>query len=398
MPDGEEAAAMDEATGTSADPASSDAAEGTSKAALDTVLDTADRPSAWARALPPLIDQHSHGALHGELGLGSFEAHLAAAVGSGTAAPAGTTFFDSWTGLAVRRWCPPLLGLEAHCAPVRYLARRRELGAYRAGRLLLRGAGIGAFLLESGSPGELTSADELAAAADGPVHEVIRLEPLVEEVAGTSGSVDSFIGNTAEALYAAAQHATAFAVGITFCDETPPDPREVRRAADRWLGGRTPRARPTDPALLQHLLWSAVATGLPVQLHCADPQPLAGFLRATAGAGTDLVLLPCRPHHRRAAQLAAAFAHVYADAGPRPGETLGEAPFGKLLFSTGARALPELYVTGARLFVRSMARLAAEWVADGFCTRPEARRIAALVAAGTARRVYRLDAAASGTG
>ncbi|NUS82203.1 MAG: amidohydrolase, partial [Streptomyces sp.] len=41
---------------------------------------------------------------------------------------------------------------------------------------------------------------------------------------------------------------------------------------------------------------------------------------------------------------------------------------------------------------------AAEWVADGFCTRSEARRIAALVAAGTARRVYRLDAAASATG
>ncbi|MES4905341.1 MULTISPECIES: amidohydrolase [unclassified Streptomyces] len=392
MPDGEEAAVMDEATGTAADPAASDVPEA--------APETGHRPSEAARplGLPPLIDQHSHGALHSELGLGSFEAHLAAAVGSGAAAPAGTTFFDSWTGLAVRRWCPPLLGLEAHCSPVRYLARRRELGAYRAGRLLLRGAGIGAFLLESGAPGELTSAAELAAAADGPVHEVIRLEPLAEEVAHTSGSADSFIGNAAEALYAAAQHATAFAVGLTFCDETPPDPREVRRAADRWLGGRTPRARPADPALLQHLLWSAVATGLPVQLHCADPQPLAGFLRATAGAGTDLVLLPGRPHHRRAAQLAAAFAHVYADAGPQPGETLGEAPFGKLLFSTGARALPELYVTGARLFVRSMARLAAEWVADGVCTRPEARRIAALVAAGTARRVYRLDAAGSATG
>lgn len=397
---------MDEATGTSVDPAPSAAPADALDPALDPALGTRDGPStgrerlareAWAGAMPPLIDQHSHGTLHSELGLGSFEAHLSAAAGSG-AAPAGTTFFDSLTGLAVRRWCPPLLGLEAHCAPVRYLARRRELGAYRAGLLLLRGAGIGTFLLESGSPGELTSAAELAAAADSPVHEVIRLEPLAEEVADTSGSVDSFIGNTAEALYAAAQHTTAFALGVAFCDETPPDPREVRRAADRWLGGRTPRARPADPALLQHLLWSAVATGLPVQLHCADPQPLAGFLRATAGAGTDLVLLPGRPHHRRAAQLAATFPHVYADAGPRPGETLGEAPFGKLLFSTGARALPELYVTGARLFVRAMARLAAEWVADGVCTRPEARRIAALVAAGTARRVYRLDAAASATG
>ena len=42
----------------------------------------------------------------------------------------------------------------------------------------------------------------------------------------------------------------AFAVGVTFCDETPPGPREVRRAADRLLGGRTPRELlDEDPAL-----------------------------------------------------------------------------------------------------------------------------------------------------
>lgn len=56
--------------------------------------------------LPALIDQHSHGAVHGELGLGSFETHLAAAVGAHGPAPAGTSYFDSLTGLAIRRWCP----------------------------------------------------------------------------------------------------------------------------------------------------------------------------------------------------------------------------------------------------------------------------------------------------
>ncbi|TVL90781.1 amidohydrolase [Streptomyces sp. SAJ15] len=347
-------------------------------------------------ALPPLIDQHSHGALHGELGLGSFEAHLAAAAGAtGALAPAGTSFFDSWTGLAVRRWCPPLLGIEPHCTPVHYLARRRELGAYRAGRLLLRGAGIAGFLLESGAPSELTSARELASAADGHAYEVVRLEPLAEQVADTSGSVDSFLNNTAEALYSAAQHATAFALSASFGEESPPDPRQVRRAAGRWLSGRRTGARLEDPALIQHLLWNAIATGLPVQLHCVDPRPLRGFLRATARLGTDLVLLPREPHHRQAARLAGAFPHVYADVGPRPAETLGDAPFGKLLFSTGARALPELYVTGARLFVRAMTRLAAEWIADDVCAPAEARRIFDLVAAGNARRVYRLDAVAS---
>ncbi|MEU5210572.1 amidohydrolase [Streptomyces sp. NPDC020742] len=343
--------------------------------------------------LPPLIDQYSHGAVHGELGLGSFEAHLATAVGAHGPAPAGTSYFDSFTGLALRRWCPPLLGLEPHCPPARYLARRREVGAFTAGRLLLRGSGIGTFLLEAGTPGELTSAAELGAVAEARAHEVVRLEPLAEQVADTSGSVDSFIGYTAEALYAAAQHATAFASGAVYCDGHAPEAGEVRRAADRWLRTRRPGGSLVEPALVRHLLWSAVATGLPVQLHGPDPQRLAPFLRATAGIGADLVLLPASPHHRRAAQLAAAHAHVYADAGPRPDETLPYAPFGKLLFSSGARGLPELYVTGVRSFLRAVGRLVREWSEEGLCGPEDGRRITEMIASGTARRVYRLDAA-----
>ncbi|WP_437112456.1 amidohydrolase [Streptomyces cinnamoneus] len=344
--------------------------------------------------IPPLVDQYSHGAVHGDLGLGEFETHLAEAAGSTGPAPPGTTFFDSRAGLAVRRWCPPLLGLEPLCAPVRYLARRRELGAYHAGHLLLRGAGIGTFLLEAGAPGELTSPAELARAADGRAHEVVRLEPLAARVADTSAGPDAFLACTAEALYTAARTGTAFASGATFCDDAPPAAAEVREAAGRWLRLRRTGDGPADPLLAQHLVWSAVATGLPVQLHCPDPQRLTGFLRATASSGVDLVLLPDPWHRRQAAQLAAAFPHVYADVGARPEETLREAPFGKLLFSTGARGLAELYVVAARLFVRAMERLMGDWVADGWCRPAEAGRIASLVAAGTARRVYRLDAAA----
>ncbi|GAU68403.1 hypothetical protein SSP35_07_02050 [Streptomyces sp. NBRC 110611] len=347
---------------------------------------------------PPLIDQYSHGAVHGELGLGSFESHLAAAVGARGPAPGGTSYFDSVTGLAIRRWCPPLLGLEPHCPPARYLARRREVGAYRAGRILLRGSGIGTFLLESGTPSELTSAGEIATAAEARAHEVVRLEALAEQVADTSGSVDSFIGYTAEALYAAAQHATAFASGATYCDGHAPEAGEVRRAADRWLRTRRPGDGLAEPALVRHLLWSAVATGLPVQLHCPDPRRLAAFLGATTGIGADLVLLPGAPHHRRAAQLAAAHTHVYADAGPRPEETLRQAPFGKLLFSSAARGLPELYVTGARTFLRGMQRLVGEWAAEGLCGPEDGRRITEMVGAGNARRVYRLTADVSAAG
>ena len=41
----------------------------------------------------------------------------------------GTTFFDSMLGLAVRRWCAPVLGLEPHASAEDYLTRRQQLGA-----------------------------------------------------------------------------------------------------------------------------------------------------------------------------------------------------------------------------------------------------------------------------
>lgn len=193
----------------------------------------------------------------------------------------------------------------------------------------------------------------------------------------------------------------------------------MRTAAGRWLAGREAERRaarsgagdrrtgcgpPADPVLLGHLLWSAVACGLPLQLHLgtADPMGLAGFAAATAGLGTDLVLLHSYPHHRRAAQLAGAHPHVYADLGPalaRTGaradavlaEALELAPFGKLLFSTGARALPELHVVGARQFREALGRVLGGWVADGAWSRTDAARVAAMIGSGNARRVYRLD-------
>ncbi|MGW7331302.1 amidohydrolase, partial [Streptomyces sp. NPDC054840] len=84
---------------------------------------------------PPLVDQYCHGVLRTELGLGTFEAQLMRSAGPPAA---GTTFFDTQTGFAVRRWCPPLLGLEPHAAPAMYLARRRELGVAETARRLLR--------------------------------------------------------------------------------------------------------------------------------------------------------------------------------------------------------------------------------------------------------------------
>ncbi|USQ87640.1 amidohydrolase [Streptomyces phaeoluteigriseus] len=363
---------------------------------------------------PSLVDQYCHGVLRTELGLGTFEAQLARTEGPPAA---GTTLFDTQTGFAVRRWCPPLLGLEPHCPPARYLARRRELGVLESGRRLLRGSGITTYLVDTGLPGDLTGPEEIAAAGDAEAREIVRLELLAEQVADTSGTVESFLANLAEAVHGAAATAVAFTSvagvrhGLALAPE-PPGPGEVWGAAGRWLAGRRVGGELSDPVLLRHLLWIAVASGRPLQLHAGlgepglridrtDPVLLTDFVRATAGLGTDLVLLHGYPYHRHAAHLAGVFPHVYADSGAalvRTGaraatvlaEILELAPFGKILFSSGARGLPELHVVGARLFREALARVLGGWVTEDAWSLPDAQRVAGLLAAGNARRVYGL--------
>ncbi|WP_405815545.1 amidohydrolase [Streptomyces sp. NBC_01390] len=363
---------------------------------------------------PSLVDQYCHGVLRTELGLGTFEAQLARTEGPPAA---GTTLFDTQTGFAVRRWCPPLLGLEPHAPPARYLARRRELGVLESGRRLLRGSGITTYLVDAGLPGDLTGPAEMASAGAADAHEIVRLELLAEQVADTSGTVESFLANLAESVHGAATSAVAFTSvagvrhGLALAPD-PPGPGEVRGAAGRWLAGRRVGGPLSDPVLLRHLLWIAVASGLPLQLHAGfgepglridrtDPVLLTDFVRATAGLGTDLVLLHGYPYHRHAAHLAGVFPHVYADLGAalvRTGaraaailaEILELAPFGKILFSSGAQALPELHVVGARLFREALGRVLGGWVAEGAWSLADAQRVAGMIAAGNARRVYGL--------
>ncbi|MDP8977253.1 MAG: amidohydrolase, partial [Actinomycetota bacterium] len=94
-----------------------------------------------------LVDHHCHGVVTGDLDRGGFEDLMTE---SAHPAPAGTSHFDGPLGLAIRRWCAPLLDLPAHAPPEAYLERRAGLGAARVNERLLRAAGLGALLVDGG--------------------------------------------------------------------------------------------------------------------------------------------------------------------------------------------------------------------------------------------------------
>jgi predicted TIM-barrel fold metal-dependent hydrolase len=78
-------------------------------------------------------------------------------------------------------------------------------------------------------------------------------------------------------------------------------------------------------------------------------------------------------------------------------ETLELVPFGKLLFSSDAYGVAELYVLGALLFRSAMTTVLGELVVAGDLGESDAVYVAGLVARDNARRVYALDSRGVGS-
>ncbi|GAA3264838.1 hypothetical protein [Nonomuraea helvata] len=80
--------------------------------------------------------------------------------------------------------------------------------------------------------------------------------------------------------------------------------------------------------------------------------------------------------------------------GGRPvvAQSLEVAPFAKLCCSSDVWGPAELHHLGATPWLRALARVLGEFVADGEWSAGQAARVAAMVGAGNARRVYDLTA------
>jgi hypothetical protein len=319
-------------------------------------------------AAQPLVDHHCHGVLRAGVPL-DLAGLLNEADGDATADGAP---FDSLAGLALRRWCPPLLGLPPHASVGSYTARRAALGGDEVNRRFLGASGLAALCVDTGytpadlqsSPGGATprtprgmpdgdasisgmlSPAETASFAGAAAFEVVRLEQVAESLARSGVRAADFPDAYRRAL---SERVTAPSFGITVVgfksiaayrvglelDGRRPGDGEVVAAASRWLGGAgeaggadvagTP-PRLADEVIHRFVIWCGADLGLPIQfhvgygdrdidLHRCNPLLLTGLLRALEPTGVPVMLLHNYPYHREAGYLAQVFPLVYADLG-----------------------------------------------------------------------------------
>ena len=95
----------------------------------------------------PLIDHHCHGITGKDLDYVNFQKFISE---SYRPPPEGTSDFQKPVGLAVRRFCAPLLDLEKGVSGERYVRRRQELGPDEVNRRLMRACGLSHLLIDTG--------------------------------------------------------------------------------------------------------------------------------------------------------------------------------------------------------------------------------------------------------
>jgi predicted TIM-barrel fold metal-dependent hydrolase len=359
-----------------------------------------------------LVDHHCHGLVTRDLDRTGFEGLL----NEGNVGTSGITLFDSMLGIAIRRWCGPLLDLDAQVSPDAYVARRAELGAADVNARLVSVTGVSDFVVDTGFvPEPICEPADLAELGGGLAHEVIRLETTAESLLADGVSPDAFadrlVVRLRESGAVGAKSIAAYRIGLGLPSTKPTDD-ELVAALREVASSEADRVRLAHPVVNAYLAWTAIEQGMPLQFHAGygdndvdlldcDPLRLTPFLRATQEYGVPVLLLHNYPFHRHAAYLAQVFDHVYMDVGLAVHNTgafsdavireaLELVPFGKMLYSSDAFGLAELYYLGSLLFRRGLSAALERLVNGGDLAMPEAERIAAMIGGDNARRVYGL--------
>jgi uncharacterized protein len=302
------------------------------------------------------------------------------------------SLFYHWTfrELAVLLDCEP--------TPEAVHAARRARGLEWLTRETVERGNFKTWLIDTGYGADTTfGLDELRRLAPCRIEEILRLEPLIERlIIGATdfgdfldayrAALDDLRGRGIVGLKSVIAYRTG--LGVEAVD------RATAAAAFAPLheaATRDGRLRIESKPLLDHLIVIAVEEsarqGVPIQFHTGlgdpdldlpkvDPAALRLIFSDRFRAAPIVLLHTGYPYVRSLAYLAAMYPNVYADMGEAilfaageateiTRELLGLAPASKILFSTDASLVPELYWVGARLGRRALGRVLDEHMAEG---------------------------------
>ena len=342
----------------------------------------------------PIVDNHCHSLLRRQPSDdGAFRIHLTESTFPEIArdhVPTSLFYHRTLRELAVLLDCDP--------TPDAVHAARRERGIEWLTREIVERANFKTWLIDTGYGADSTySLDELRSIAPCRIEEVLRLEPMIEglilETSSFEGFLDAYraaIGDLRVRGIVAMKSVIAYRSGL-HVQEVERDDAARAFAVVHEAGKRDGRLRIESKPLLDYLVVIGVAEsarqGIPIQFHTGlgdpdldltlvDPAALRLLFADRFRAAPIVLLHTGYPYVRSLAYLASMFPNVYADMGEAilfaAGEAteiyrelLGLAPASKLLFSTDASLVPELYWVGARLGRRALGRVLDEHIADG---------------------------------
>jgi len=369
----------------------------------------------------PILDQHCHALLRD-----GAVADAAAYAGFFTESGDPAMLAHHASETVFYRWAIRELSAFLGCAPTTeaVLAARATMSADALARRLLGEANIAGLLVDHGYQADKTwPPAELATRVPCRVWPILRLEVLAQTLIVQHETLDavldaySAVVERARAegfvgLKSIIAYRTGLAVQPTSRDAAAAAFGPVKERARR--DGRVRLAtKPLNDYFLLRALEIAQRQGLPVQIHTgfgdadldlreSNPLHLRPLLESGHYTNVPFVLLHASyPYVRELGYLAALYANVHADVGlaiPHVAaeipamlrQLLGLAPTSKVVYSSDASQIPELYWLAARWGRRGLGMVLDELMALGALDAAQALEVGRRVLGGNAARIYGL--------
>lgn len=360
----------------------------------------------------PAIDQHAHNILRPEFAQSLFREAF-------TESPDPSIHRDHAQNTLFYRRSLREIATVLGCAPheKEILGIRDQLGWEELTRCFFDASRLKAILLDDGfMPGQILPLDWHSQFVS--VRRVLRIESLAEDLLGESTQFEHFLDRYRAALDPPPTNVVglkSIASYRTGLDVRSPSHKPIE-AWQEWKRTAGERPRLTNKELLDYLLHQALEVAvkhtLPVQFHTgfgdpdldlqlANPLHLRALFEDRRFRNVPIVLLHASyPYTREAGYLASVYPQVYLDMGlaiPYLSMSgmrsalrmlLELAPFTKVMYSSDAHMIPELYYLGAKAGREVLGWCLDQAIVEGDLTAEEAHEVAVAVLQGNARTLY----------